>query len=270
MPSDTPSSDHETKISKFIIPCHSNHYDDGNALDVDARRLGEIPYGYEPEEPGRFILEKMEAVKNDVWFPFIRGTWPGLNWQDREDIYSDFLKELIGRGLRPVLGRVTGKDINKYGSLDKVLMSRVRNQLKWATLDYGNARAQEVLVDSDEIVVDVSFMKALRRVVGEREVASVMNRSCPALSDLERIFIRVIDRADHLVYETEDPKNKKVRIWRIDLDLFYDEMTEEEIRHVTPKKHLGTPAEKSEAKKAISRAKNTLKGKLKLYFKSAG
>ncbi|MEO0510951.1 MAG: hypothetical protein AAF065_13960 [Verrucomicrobiota bacterium] len=229
----------------------------------------EIPYGNEPKEPGRFILECMEVVKDDLWLPYIYCVWPSLNFQDREEIYSNFRAKLIKRGLRPVLGRVTAKDINDHGSLDKVLTFRVRNQLRWATIKYGKRVGRETLVDSDEIVVDVSFMKALRRVVGEREVASVMNRSCSALSELERIFIRVVDRADYLIYEAEDSKNKEVRVWRIDLDLFYDEMTKEEIRAVTPLKHLGTPAEKSETKKAISRAKNTLKGKLKLYFKSA-
>lgn len=236
---------------------------------VEPEYQDEIPYGREPEEPSRFILEKMEAVKNDLWLPYIRCVWPSLNLQDREEIYSNFRARLIERGLRPVLGKVTRQNIEKHGSLDRVLEIRVRNQLRWSTKRHGKSIGQEVLIESDEIVVDVSFMKALRRVVGEREVASVMNRSCPALSKLERTFIQVIDRADFLVYEAKDSKNKEVRVWRIDLDLFYEEMTEEEIRAVTSLKHLGTPAEKSETKKAISRAKNTLKGKLKLYFKRA-
>ncbi|MGB0372831.1 MAG: hypothetical protein ACPGN3_15975 [Opitutales bacterium] len=203
-----------------------------------------------------WFLETVIAARRERWVQFIKKNWPSLNYQDCEEIYGLLLEKLLRCGLR-VLGNVTDADVQKRGSIDAVLESRVFAQLRWGAIKYSEKADKEIPAeDLYKNGVPVSF--SIPKVSGE-ELSFLLKRKIGPLSEREGIFIDVICR-EKVVYVDIDRNGQ--RVCRFDLGLFYKVMTPSELKRMAPGESFGTPLQEAKTKREISRVKNRLKGKI--------
>ena len=257
------------KFFKWIAKQESTYF-----LEVLAW-VAYVPFRDQPADRER-MLAWAHANKEKLVEQLFK-LYSSLNRHDAEDVFSILSSKVYQKGLRSVLGKIYRWDLIESGlTLEKYLQARFRKNLRYGASSLLSRRmcsrrgAGATHVD---VYTNAHLIKSSTPFVGNYDVACVLNGSSHALSDRERIFVNVTGRNDSIAYEGLDEKG--LLSWRIDYDIFFEEMTHEERLRMLTKETRNdsrlnefTEAELRFAIKAqIRRAKSTLKGKLKPFFK---